>query len=438
MKKVFLFLILVFTGFSFSQSILYFEDFEDVTDMEGYQLYDGSHTLLNFSGTTDSYIRRDLPGNLPLGATINNISGKAVGVENTDENFTGLPYLRTDVIDINGESNLNLSVNFAVPRNSSGTIYEEFDYVLVEYAIDGGLWQQIMYFGGFDGGFLNKKVYFDGGNNGLTATGDDVLCTDDASEYSQDIPGTGSTLELRVTFASWGNNEEFIIDDIKVQSVPPCSNAEVVSNLNGCDSVLFNGLYYTSTQTLKDTIEDAVGPGCDSIYTTNITVHISDFEYVAMDDFLEENDTVCDTETYLDLPSASPAGGYYSGDGVVFGDHIEPNLLSPGTYFASYTINDPNGCPVTDSAMFVVESCADLLENEFQKVSIYPNPVYDFVLIEGAANARIVIRNVQGQIVERFVLAQNGKIDLTRFKPGMYILELKIKEKSKQYKLLKK
>lgn len=441
MKKVlFPLLITISSTFGWGQTILYSEDFDDVNDMDGYALRDGAHNDISFSGPNDSYIRRDEPADLPIGATMTTFTGKAIGVENTDETFsTGLPYVLTNAFSIAGESDLSISLRLAVPRNSSGTIYETFDYVLVEYSIDAGAWQQIMYFGGFDGGFLNKKVYFDGDNNGLTATFDDVLCTDDGTVYSQDIPATGNNMAVRITFASWGNNEEFIIDDVIVQSVPPCSDVEVSNTLSDCDSVLFSGNYYYSDETIRDTIVDAVAPGCDSIYITDLVVHTPNFNELTLSPFPAEDDTVCSSVNFMNFPIANPSGGSFSGPGIESNSHINPSLITPGTYYYTYSTTDVNGCLIHDSTALTVENCVGIPDqNTTSQISVYPNPIEDHFVIVGAENAILIITNMQGKVLQRSLIKSNKEfVYLESRINGMLILSIEKEGSAERFLVVK-
>ena len=57
------------------------------------------------------------------------------------------------------------------------------------------------------------------------------------------------------------------------------------------------------------------------------------------------------------------------------------------------------------------------------QVNIYPNPAFDYIIIEGYSNAICELVNIQGQLVEKIILRSN-KIDLSAFPSGLYLLRL--------------
>jgi hypothetical protein len=74
-----------------------------------------------------------------------------------------------------------------------------------------------------------------------------------------------------------------------------------------------------------------------------------------------------------------------------------------------------------------------------QEITLYPNPVGDYLVIEGNANSNIEIFNVMGQKVFEDVLTGNSyTVSTTDLKPGVYIVKLKNKESIKSGKILKK
>jgi len=96
-----------------------------------------------------------------------------------------------------------------------------------------------------------------------------------------------------------------------------------------------------------------------------------------------------------------------------------------GTY--TVMVTDSNGCTAL-SDPFLVTS---LQENDYENyIHFYPNPVSTFIqlLITDPQlklkDARVIIRNVQGQILKNELLSNDFKIDVNHISNGIYFFEL--------------
>ena len=251
-----------------AQTTLYYQDFEG-TDFDTYTLYDGATNAQPFMQSGGNYILRDVESTFPFGNTVTGMSGKFIGCENTDDaGYFGLPFLRTNSFSIAGYTNLTLSINFSAPRGNSIFIYETSDFVDIDYRIDGGAWQQAHYFQGAS----NWKFYYDAAANGVNGSGDDVLCDQTAQVFLRNLTGTGNNMEVRITMACLGSNEEYAFDDILVQGSAPCTPTAGTDVITACDSYTWiDGNTYTSNNnTALDTLVNA--GGCDSIVTLDLTI----------------------------------------------------------------------------------------------------------------------------------------------------------------------
>ncbi len=63
---------------------------------------------------------------------------------------------------------------------------------------------------------------------------------------------------------------------------------------------------------------------------------------------------VCEDEAIFNLPQALPAGGVFSGNGVVNSSQFDPSLVATGIHWVSYSYTNTNGCTATDSISFEV------------------------------------------------------------------------------------
>ncbi|GFD80191.1 T9SS type A sorting domain-containing protein [Tenacibaculum sp. Mcav3-52] len=229
MKKLLLNLcaIIIVSNSILAQTELYFEDFEDITDMDGYQLKDGSSSDIPFQSANSGtdYILRDTPSTFNMPTVATGFTGMTVGFEDVDVagGISGVPYIQTDQINITNYESLNFEMRIAAPRGADGNRFEVGDEVRIEASIDGGAYNVI----GRAGGAVNRNYYIDVNNDGITGSGDDVLLTAVSQLMNFNIVGTGSTLDLRIYLNSPDPQEEVVIDDIKVQG----------SNTLGTDSL---------------------------------------------------------------------------------------------------------------------------------------------------------------------------------------------------------
>lgn len=125
-------------------------------------------------------------------------------------------------IDITGFTNLSFSALFA--EDTAGDSAEDWDLsdnVIIQYQIDGGGFNNLLAFESVpDGDDFNavpaQDTDFDG-------DGDGTELTDTFELFSSAIAGTGSTLDLQVTFTLDAGDEDIAIDNIQVTGDSPAT-----------------------------------------------------------------------------------------------------------------------------------------------------------------------------------------------------------------------
>ena len=245
MKKTFMLLCLLVFNLSFGQvldeqfdsnagfttSTPFFSDgFSDYFGLAVVNDYNGDATPNNlkaYSGFTGGYLAgMDLDGE---GATL------PISVS-----WTGL--------DISGLTALSFSGQFAEFFDSPGDI-DAADFILVEYQIDGGGYQNLIAFEGtnFSSG-TNNGVFAEDTN--FDGTGDGTILTGTAQAFTKSIAGSGTTLDLRLTVSVNSGDEDFAVDTFQITGTPALGNPPViacpgdivVNNDTGiCGAVVFFG-----------------------------------------------------------------------------------------------------------------------------------------------------------------------------------------------------
>ncbi len=175
-------------------------------------------------------------------------------------------------------------------------------------------------------------------------------------------------------------------------------------------------IFYTFTDTVT---------GC---FATDSTMIFVDTVMVALSPF--SSDTVCDNGGLVPLPSASPAGGSYSGTGVV-GTDFDPMVAGIGNHTIYYSFTDSvTMCSGMDSVQINVKSCVGIEDNSHATtLSVYPNPVHDMLRIymsSGNSIAGIHLESITGE--ELLYLPIEGmnyaSVDMSSFAMGCYLLKI--------------
>ena len=401
MKLALLFLLnLISYSVVFAQVTLYYQDFEGI-DFDTYTLYDGSSTSVSFNQSSDNYILRDLPNNVPVGNTISGFTGNVIALEDTDDaGFFGDPFIRTNTFSISGYSDITIEITFAAGSGADGSIYETSDFLDVDYRIDGGGgWQQAHRLEGSASG----KFWYDAASDGITETGDDINVDQNAQVFAQSFSVSGSFMELRITMGSRGDDEEMMFDDIHVQAIIPCTEPVIASFTSDADSICAGD---SVTLEVAGTLNDATAwhlysSNCGTISVANTTSGsftvaptTSTTYFVRGEDgtgCLDESSMTClstpifvrslpavslsglpnfcnNDSIQTNMGGATPSGGVYSGPGVTDDGNgmtfsFNPPIAGPGVHSVSYLYADANGCnnSTSDSIEITLNPTASLV-----------------------------------------------------------------------------
>lgn len=255
MKQKITFLLFVISIFSFygnAQTQFWYDDFESATSPSS-----GLRNPENNGGSTTTYFKRAINGDLDLSTAsdgdYSNFQGSyfwagedhdgAFGAGNEEQqiDFTG--------INISGKTNLSFKGLFAA-ASSNGQWenlafgFTHSDYIIIEYSIDGSPYTTLIAF--YADGVTTKQLRED--TNG-DLIGDGTLLSKAFGEFSKSIPGTGTTLNLRLrAYSNNTNNEEWAVDNLRLFEVtciaptvptitatanPICSGNSTTLNISG-------------------------------------------------------------------------------------------------------------------------------------------------------------------------------------------------------------
>ncbi|MCC6279988.1 MAG: T9SS type A sorting domain-containing protein [Saprospiraceae bacterium] len=226
MKKTlpFLAILLIFNTILYSQTTLYSESFE--TDGEGVRYVSNTYNDCATISNPDYFLRTNTnpvfpPGTcmIGFGNALTNIQGSWFWAgEDIRSNLAGPPGARppgdltTQSINISSYNNLTVSFFLATASNN-GTRWEWDDSINVHASLNNGAFKTVGRFvgGALSGGDLRQDLNLDGMADGA------IVSTSNFTKYTFNIPGTGTSLKVRLDFDQFGGTEESAIDLIEVQ-----------------------------------------------------------------------------------------------------------------------------------------------------------------------------------------------------------------------------
>ena len=105
------------------------------------------------------------------------------------------------------------------------------DYIIVQYRIDGGAYTDLIRFfcKGGTSNVATKSLFEDTNGDGC---GDGTGLTNVFGEFTKNITGTGTTLDLRILVYCEGSNEEWGIDNFRLFATPACAVTATTSQTN--------------------------------------------------------------------------------------------------------------------------------------------------------------------------------------------------------------
>ena len=215
MKKAFVLIaVLAMAPVAFGQTSLLLEDFEDTTvtyvpsvpefsDGAADFWFNTADPLL-FTGSYIEYLGAD-------GDFFN-------GMDLDGEGATLPLYQDFNGIDISGYTGLSFGIDLAEDDATDGNDdWDPPDYVHIDYQIDGGGYQNLLWI----------ESVIDTGYNGVPAIdtdfdglGDGTVMTNTFAGFGAAIAGTGSTLDIRITWQLDSGDEDLAIDNVSVTGIP--------------------------------------------------------------------------------------------------------------------------------------------------------------------------------------------------------------------------
>jgi len=120
--------------------------------------------------------------------------------------------LEINTIDISSFENLSFSLLLAEDDDGNNEDWDNSDFFLIKYQIDGGGYQNLLAIEN-DGAEFNTAPLIDTDFDGI---GDGQELTDVFTSFGNSITGTGNLLDLRITFNLDSGDEDIAIDNLQI------------------------------------------------------------------------------------------------------------------------------------------------------------------------------------------------------------------------------
>ena len=237
-----------------AQTTLMQQSFEDGT---GYTTSIAEYT----DGFNDFFARTDTT-DVSDNYQIDGFDGRWIfAAQDIDSEGAELPVrLEISDIDITGATGLSFAGLFAEDVASNGDLdWDDADFVHVKYRIDSdddADFQNLLWFEGADftssngvsNGNARQDTDFDG-------EGDGAILTDQLTEFSAAIAGTGSTLDIVIFFSLNSGDEDIAIDNLRVTGTVAGPSNQAPTSDTVMDGAMFDvavGDTYTATYSFSD------------------------------------------------------------------------------------------------------------------------------------------------------------------------------------------
>ncbi len=226
-----------------AQTAILFEDFEDPSVTY-------TTSVPEFSDGSGDFFTRTDGSNIGSFVQYSNVKGTSffAGMDLDGEGAT-LPLEMTFAnVDISNMNDLQFSILLAEDDDGSNQDWDEPDSVKIAYRIDGGGFQNLLAIEN-DGTTFNTAPLLDTNFDG---TGDGTEITATFTEFNAAIAGSGSTLDLKITFQLDSGDEDIALD-----------NVQISGTASGPTPVLINEMQVSTTGTDWEFFELQGTPGTD-------------------------------------------------------------------------------------------------------------------------------------------------------------------------------
>lgn len=297
---------------------------------------------------------------------------------------------------------------------------------------------------------IGNTIVCDGGTVSLTANGANSYAWSDGVTTNTNTFVPLTSLNLTLVGTALNGCKDSLVKSISVVASP---TVFITGNDTICEGKVEN---LTATSNGIVTYGWNSGDNTSSIFVSPITT----FTYVVIADnggctgsashevfvkplpvidFTIANPILCTNNPAITF-TANPAGGIYSGTGVVMNDMFDPSI-GVGTYTVYYSVTGSNGCFASQTQTIDVMICTDVSNATIEKdLNLFPNPTSSYVTLKSSKEiATVLVYDYAGKLVQIVEVNTSETILQTEsLAKGFYTLSVTMKDNSQSVlKLIK-
>ncbi|MBL0316489.1 MAG: T9SS type A sorting domain-containing protein [Flavobacteriales bacterium] len=263
------------------------------------------------------------------------------------------------------------------------------------------------------------------------------------SESSVSVTVGQTSGEISVSGSNLCGNSEEVNLLIVVNPLPVVNATALPSNeiCDGDDVALFgdgaqdyvwtlgvqDGVAFTPAGSATYSVTGTDANNCSSTVDVSIVVH--DLPTVALS--LTGDEVQCIETASMPLAGGTPAGGVYSGDGVI-GSSLIPEVAGVGAAIIQYAYTDEFGCTNFAEDFYIIEVCDAVHENDLSEmVVVYPNPsagLFTVVFSDAMSTVgtkNLVLFDLTGRIIYQVNSSLNQEsFDFSDLAAGQYFMRI--------------
>ncbi len=193
-----------------------------------------STSIAEFTDGTSDYFLRTNGDDINSNVEFNNIQGSYYfTAQDIDGDGASIPASITiDGIDISSQGNLEFSIYIAEDDDGSQQDWDDPDYLHIDYDIDNsGIFTNLIHVEGSGGRNTEPKI-----DTNFDGTGNGTAITNTFTKFTASIPGTGSSLDIKITFNLGGAQEDIAIDNVQLSGVEIVENPSSLSATTNSES----------------------------------------------------------------------------------------------------------------------------------------------------------------------------------------------------------
>ena len=193
-----------------------------------------STSITEFTDAASDYFLRTNGNDINSNVEFNNIQGSYYfAAQDIDGDGASIPASITiEDVDISSQGNLEFSIYIAEDDDGSQQDWDDLDYLHIDYDIDNsGIFTDLIHVEGSNSLDTEPKI-----DTNFDGTGNGTAITNTFTKFTATIPGTGSTIDIKITFNLGDDQEDIAIDNIQLSGIEIVENPSSITATTNSES----------------------------------------------------------------------------------------------------------------------------------------------------------------------------------------------------------